>query len=163
MPINVANYMLNQKREHVAMIENRFGLSVRIEADPHLISPEYRVERLKVATRIVPEPEILETATIEYAPEVVEEATEAEVVTPDAEDEGAPKKRRRRRRRGGKGRNTDQQNTENASEENADADATVEAPVSDAPVNQLMKNLLKKPNLSGPAQGVVVKPTKQLK
>lgn len=91
VPINVANYMLNQKREHVAMIENRFGLSVRIEADPHLISPEYRVERLKVATRIVPEPEILETATIEYAPEVVEEVTEAEVVTPDADEEGAPK------------------------------------------------------------------------
>lgn len=129
VPINVANYMLNQKREHVAMIENRFGLSVRIEADPHLISPEYRVERLKVATRIVPEPEILETATIEYAPEVVEEVTEAEVVTPETDEEGAPKKRRRRRRRGGKGRNTDQQNNENTSEENSDS----EAPVSEAP------------------------------
>ena len=129
VPINVANYMLNQKREHVAMIENRFGLSVRIEADPHLISPEYRVERLKVATRIVPEPEILETATIEYAPEVVEEVTEAEVVTPETDEEGAPKKRRRRRRRGGKGRNTDQQNNENASEDNSET----EVPVSDAP------------------------------
>lgn len=134
VPINVANYMLNQKREHVAMIENRFGLSVRIEADPHLISPEYRVERLKVATRIVPEPEILETATIEYAPEVVEEVTEAEVVTPDADEEGAPKKRRRRRRRGGKGRNTDQQNNENASEESTGAETTGDAPVSEAVV-----------------------------
>ena len=125
VPINVANYMLNQKREHVAMIENRFGLSVRIEADPHLISPEYRVERLKVATRIVPEPDILETATIEYAPEVLEDVSEAEVVTPDAEDEGAPKKRRRRRRRGGKGLNGDQQNPENVSEECNGADAPV--------------------------------------
>ena len=123
VPINVANYMLNQKREHVAMIEARFGLSVRIEADPHLISPEYRVERLKVATRIIPEPEVLETATIEYAPEVVEEVTEAEVVAPETDEEAAPKKRRRRRRRGGKGRNGDQQTDENASEESSDADA----------------------------------------
>ncbi|OUS08544.1 ribonuclease E/G [Rhodobacterales bacterium 52_120_T64] len=122
VPINVANYMLNQKREHVAMIEGRFGLSVRIEADPHLISPEYRVERLKVATRIIPEPEILETATIEYAPDVTEDVTEAEVVEPETDDEAAPKKRRRRRRRGGKGRNGDQQNDENTSEENAETE-----------------------------------------
>lgn len=127
VPINVANYMLNQKREHVAMIEGRFGLSVRIEADPHLISPEYRVELLKVATRIIPEPEILETATIEYAPEVSENISEAEVVTPEVEEDGAPKKRRRRRRRGGKGRNSgDQQNDESAVNENADEIVTAD-------------------------------------
>jgi len=53
VPISIANYMLNQKREHVATIEGRYGLSVRIEADMHLISPEYNIEKLKVATRIV--------------------------------------------------------------------------------------------------------------
>ena len=117
-PINVANYMLNQKREHIAMIESRFGLSVRVEADPHLISPEYRVERLKVATRIVPEPEILETATIEYAPELTEDVAivEPEAVSPETDEEGAPKKRRRRRRRGGKGRTGDQTNGETPAE-----------------------------------------------
>lgn len=129
VPINVSNYMLNQKREHVAMIESRFGLSVRIEADPHLISPEYRVERLKVATRIVPQPEVLETAAIEYAPEVLDETSrdEPEAATPETEEEGAPKKRRRRRRRGGKGRNGEQQAGENVSEETAET----EAPASD--------------------------------
>ena len=136
VPINVANYMLNQKREHVAMIEGRFGLSVRIEADPHLISPEYRVERLKVASRIVPEPEVLETATIEYAPEVLEdstaaEATTSEATTPDSDEDGAPKKRRRRRRRGGKGRNGDQQNGENTSEENVEAELDADAPTTE--------------------------------
>ena len=123
VPINVANYMLNQKREHVAMIEGRFGLSVRIEADPHLISPEYRVERLKVATRIVPEPEVLETAAIEYAPEVLEDNADTVSATPETDEEGAPKKRRRRRRRGGKGRNGDQQNGEETSEENSETEA----------------------------------------
>ena len=32
-PVEIANYLLNQKREHVAMIEARFGLSVRVEGD----------------------------------------------------------------------------------------------------------------------------------
>jgi len=133
-PINVANYMLNQKREHVAMIEGRFGLSVRIEADPHLISPEYRVERLKVATRIVPEPEILETATIEYAPELAENVAvvENETASPVTDEEGAPKKRRRRRRRGGKGRNGDQTNVEATEEATTEAAEPSEATVENA-------------------------------
>ena len=119
VPIEVGNYMLNQKREHVAMIESRFGLSVRIEIDPHLISPEYKIERLKVATRIVPEAEVLDSISVEYEP--VDEAEEAAADTPEAEAtaEEAPKKRRRRRRRGGKGRggNSEQTATENATEE----------------------------------------------
>ena len=37
-PVEIANYLLNQKREHIAMIEVRFGLSVRVEGDAALIS-----------------------------------------------------------------------------------------------------------------------------
>lgn len=55
-PVAVANYLINQKREHVALIEARSGMSVRIEADPLLVSPEYAIEKFKTATRIVPEP-----------------------------------------------------------------------------------------------------------
>ncbi len=121
VPIEVGNYMLNQKREHVAMIESRFGLSVRVEIDPHLISPEYKIERLKVATRIVPEAEVLDSISVEYEP--VDEAEETATETPESENttEEAPKKRRRRRRRGGKGRggNSEQTATENAAEEGA--------------------------------------------
>ncbi len=43
-PVEIANYLHNHKREHIAMIEGRFGLSVRVEGDPSLISPDYRVE-----------------------------------------------------------------------------------------------------------------------
>ena len=53
VPLSIANYLHNQKREHVAMVESRFGLSVRIEADMHLIPPEFEIERLKTATRII--------------------------------------------------------------------------------------------------------------
>ena len=54
-PIAVVNFLMNQKREHVAMIEARYGLSVRVEADPSLISPDFTLEKFKTATRVVPE------------------------------------------------------------------------------------------------------------
>jgi len=111
VPVEVGNYMLNQKREHVAMIESRFGISVRIEVDPHLISPEFKVERLKVATRIVPEATVLDSISVEYGSDEDEEEIEKEdreievVETETAETIDQPKRKRRRRRRGGKGRN----------------------------------------------------------
>ncbi|WP_132460719.1 Rne/Rng family ribonuclease [Rhodovulum marinum] len=100
-PVGIVNFLMNQKREHVAQIEARYGLSVRIEADPFLISPDFSIERFKTATRAVPEvsapvisvdtselPELIEE------PEVVEEAA-----APSVEGDDKPKKRRRRRRR----------------------------------------------------------------
>lgn len=55
-PIAVANFLMNAKREHVAGIEARYGMSVRVEADPALVSPDYAIEKFKTATRVVPEP-----------------------------------------------------------------------------------------------------------
>ena len=72
-PVEIANYLLNQKREHVAMIEARFGLSVRVEGDPSLISPDYRLERFKTASRIIPAPENLNLPTVAYPEEEIEE------------------------------------------------------------------------------------------
>ncbi len=120
-PVSVANYMLNSKREHVGQIESRFGLSVRIESDPSLISPEYRFEKFKVATRIVPIPETLPIISMEEMP-VVEE-TETAPTAPEAETaEEQPKKRRRRRRRGGRNRDDDQKPAENPDGETAKAE-----------------------------------------
>ena len=112
-PVGIANYILNAKREHVAMIEGRFGLSVRVEGDPALISPEYKIERLKHATRILPKPEVIEGVVealpeldeAEVEPEVEDAATEAEVdrVEVAGDEQPTKKKRRRRRRRKGSG------------------------------------------------------------
>ncbi|PJN94717.1 ribonuclease E/G, partial [Amaricoccus sp. HAR-UPW-R2A-40] len=71
-PVDIANYLLNQKREHVAMIELRFGLSVRVEGDASLISPDYRIERFKTASRIVPVAPTLGLPKVAY-PEIEEE------------------------------------------------------------------------------------------
>jgi ribonuclease E len=116
-PVEIANYLLNQKREHIALIESRFGLSVRVEGDPTLISPDYRVERFKTASRIVnvpepilpvvtaPEVEEEEVETVEESSEARERAEPAEVSGEGeaADDRQGGKRRRRRRRRGGRG------------------------------------------------------------
>ena len=108
-PVEIANYLLNHKREHVAMIEARFGLSVRVEGDASLISPDYRVERFKTASRIIPTPESLNLTSVAY-PEEVEEDVAAEeeeeeeraAEATSGERPAVGKRKRRRRRRGGK-------------------------------------------------------------
>jgi ribonuclease E len=55
-PIGIVNFLINQKREHIALIEARYGMSVRIEADPQMITPDFLIEKFKTAIRVVPEP-----------------------------------------------------------------------------------------------------------
>ncbi|MYM53786.1 Rne/Rng family ribonuclease [Thalassovita mangrovi] len=101
-PISVANYIMNQKREHVAQIEARYGLSVRVEGDPHLISPDFSLEKFKTATRVVAEPETPVVSVDTSLMDNIDEEAEAELEieeTETGEDEKKPKKRRRRRRR----------------------------------------------------------------
>jgi ribonuclease E len=52
-PVGIVNFLMNQKREHIAHIEARYGLSVRVEGDPHLVSPDFSIEKFKTATRVV--------------------------------------------------------------------------------------------------------------
>ncbi|WP_371224113.1 Rne/Rng family ribonuclease [Roseovarius sp. 2305UL8-3] len=108
-PVAIANYLMNQKREHVAQIESRYGLSVRIEGDPMLVSPDFAMEKFKTATRVVPEASAAVVSVDSSLMDEVDEdeaATEAQQDTrPEAsEEEGQPKKRRRRRRRRSKNR-----------------------------------------------------------
>ena len=102
-PIGIVNFLVNNKREHLAQIESRYGLSIRIEADPFLISPDFSIERFKTATRIVPEasaPVVSGGTSLMEEIDQAEEVVEAEEKKPEAdEDAQGPKKRRRRRRR----------------------------------------------------------------
>ncbi|MCR8826646.1 Rne/Rng family ribonuclease [Photobacterium sp. TY 1-4] len=52
-PVGISNFLMNQKREHIAQIEVRYGLSVRIEGDPSLVSPDFNIEKFKTATRAI--------------------------------------------------------------------------------------------------------------
>ena len=139
-PVEIANYLLNQKREHITMVEARFGLSVRVEGDAAMISPDYRLERFKTASRIVTVPEgtavmapIVEMDDLEE-PEVEEEETAAVEAETSEETVGSNgngeekssaggKKKRRRRRRGGSKNSRDEAETQNGDATSDEADA----------------------------------------
>ncbi len=130
-PISIANFLINQKREHISQIEQRHGMAVRIEADPFLISPDYTIEKFKTATRIVPANSTtvssVDFALMEEIDEQGQEDDQADVIeaveTP--EDGDAPKKRRRRRRRrrGGSDALSGDQSQEDGSQDEASLDA----------------------------------------
>jgi ribonuclease E len=141
-PVGIANYLMNQKREHIAQIEGRYGMAVRIEGDMHLISPDFTLEKFKTATRTVPvvvapvvsvdtrlmdqidadasaaeEAEEAEDETVDEAVETVETVENAE----DGEAKPKRSKRRRRRRRPGKSSTNGADNgADNGSDNGAD-------------------------------------------
>jgi len=144
-PVEIANYLLNAKRDHIAMIEARFGLSVRVEGRPGMISPDYEIQRFNTASRAVPKAQDLATIRIapiadleeddapEPAADEVPEPQTAEPRTAEpgpeaaAEDDQPKKKKRRRRRRGGKNRTGDEHQQ---SAEGARADSSGDASAS---------------------------------
>jgi len=136
-PVQIANFLINQKREHLAQIEARHGMSVRVEADPHLISPDYVIEKFKTATRVVPDvPVVTGDASLMADYEDDEAVVEAEATenaeTADAEETPAPKKRRRRRRRRRSSSSSAETQDANASTEDEASDETTETPSEEA-------------------------------
>ncbi len=107
-PVAIVNFLMNFKREHIAQIEARYGMAVRIEADPFLISPDFSIEKFKTATRVIDSSQPVVSVDASLMAEVEEDLAAADTVVDEveAESEDKPKKkrRRRRRRRGGSGR-----------------------------------------------------------
>jgi ribonuclease E len=153
-PVAIVNYLMNQKREHVAQIEARYGLSVRIEADPHLVSPDFAIEKFKTATRVVPEIEApvvsgdisimdaIDDAEVEDAEVISEESVVEEKPAEDEGEDKPKKRRRRRRRRRGNGEGEDSADgetkpeSEAAAEQSESGDASEgssESPVEETP------------------------------
>ena len=136
-PVAIANYLMNAKREHIAMIEARYGMSVRIEADVHLIAPDFSIEKFKTATRSLAKvaapvvsvdtslmDQIDEEAEVEDddLAESDEKTAETSPATPEGEDK-PKKKRRRRRRRSSKSRDgQDGQDAADLSDDAGDAE-----------------------------------------
>jgi len=133
-PIAIANYLMNQKREHIAMIESRYGMSVRVEGDPSLVSPDFAIEKFKTATRNVAAVEMPVVSVDSMIMEAVDsDAEEAEEVVEEASDDESPRKKRRRRRRrkksSGNGETQSDESGENDNDSEANvADETVETP-----------------------------------
>ncbi|MEL6594499.1 MAG: ribonuclease E/G [Pseudomonadota bacterium] len=127
-PVGIINFLINNKREHIAQIEERYGLSVRLEGDPVMISPDFSIEKYKTATRRVAErvaPVVsVDSSIMDDIDDAVEvdadeapAAQGAPVADENAEGDQQPRKRRRRRRRrrGGGGGNGDHTQSEDQS------------------------------------------------
>ncbi len=125
VPYAVANYIVNQKREDLLAIEERYGVSCFIEGDSSLSGTEYNIERdssrpvsaKRLNGRDAP---LIEDDAEDVAPE--EENIEAS--EEDDETERGGKKRRRRRRR--RGRKDGDRTEETAEATNADNDQSEE-------------------------------------
>lgn len=159
-PVGIANYLMNNKREHIAQIEARYGLSVRIEGDPFLVSPDFSIEKFKTASRVVkPAATVVsvdasimdgideavaeQEAASEMASDNVPAGTDEAPSDNNGEEQQPKKRRRRRRRRRGRGGESNGENQQQngadanpASEgaeggETAAADAVSEAPVAE--------------------------------
>ena len=105
-PVDIANYLINQKRGHIASIEERYEIEVLIEGDVTLISPDYKIEKVKGSGRPPRREEDPRTVSAETAFEEAE-AEEVETIgdAGDDDEDGQQKKSKRRRgKRGGRKR-----------------------------------------------------------
>jgi ribonuclease E len=90
LPLAVALYILNQKRDRLVALEQRYGMSVGIAVDTQLIAGDYRVE--STAAKV-------EGETPEPRAEPAAEAATPPAASEEEADGGRKRRRRRRRRR----------------------------------------------------------------
>jgi len=115
-PVSIANFLLNHKRDRVMSIEDRYNLRVMIEGDPHLVQPNYSLEKMREDEA----PESLRrparpSVNIETSFADSDEVEDAVVISEDAptpaptardrdDDAESDDQSRRRGKRGGRGR-----------------------------------------------------------
>ncbi|MDB5615743.1 MAG: rne [Devosia sp.] len=118
VPIDVALYILNFKRETLIALELRNQLSITITADGKLTGHQFAIEKGEARVMAYAETRVTEHVRVDNTiiedeiddelvedEEEVEEAPAAEAASAPAEaGEGEGRRRRRRRRRGGEGR-----------------------------------------------------------
>ena len=105
-PVSVANFIVNQKRDHITNIEARFSLFVRINADTTLVSPEYSIEKLKTSSKpLSDKPSVsvssaaIGASDVEMLDDNENDGSSYSSESGYTDDDNKSKKRRRRRRR----------------------------------------------------------------
>ena len=138
VPIDVALYILNAKRDALSDIEAKYNLSITITADSKLAGSHFNIERGEArvvshkGSRAPISVDAAEMAALDAAAEAAapvdeideeEDSVEARVET--TEEENGDQPARRRRRRGGRNRNRrdGEENTARQPQQNEDASA----------------------------------------
>jgi ribonuclease E len=120
-PAEVALYLLNQKRDHLAEIQERYGMQVYILGDEALVAPDCRVtiEQTRTAEEVEEiENERRRTAALQFMPDdddddQVEATSDIDAEAEADEDTEKPQERRPRRRRRSRNRGDDKKQDEN--------------------------------------------------
>ena len=108
VPIAVALYILNQKRDSLVQLETRYNLRVLVAQDDALVPPAFRLERLRTSspaeTAVAPatpltQAPLAEEEEVEDETEPTAETAEGERPEQEGEEERGRSRRRRRRRR----------------------------------------------------------------
>ena len=95
VPTDIALYLLNEKRDHLLMIEQRFSMNISVAADNTIMAPEFTIEALE--NREPGEELVIAPLSVESVEEI--SVPEPDDIADDSEDEGRDNNRRRRRRR----------------------------------------------------------------
>jgi len=53
VPVGISNYLMNHKRENIALIESQYGISIIIEASSSMVGTDYELEKRKTTSRII--------------------------------------------------------------------------------------------------------------
>jgi ribonuclease E len=130
---DIALYILNQKRDTLTELEQRFGVTISFNVDASIASQDFFVEKGPLSTKtakVVPE----QTAVSSYGEADSEMMDTSEQVIleqtdEDTDEDEQPRKKRRRRRRRGRGNSQDNQNQDD--DNNASGDEQSEQQSSD--------------------------------
>lgn len=115
---DIALYILNQKRDTLTELEQRFGVTISFNVDASIAGQDFFVEKGPISTKtakVDPEQSAVssygeaDSEMMDTTDEVVHEHSDS-----DSDEEEQPRKKRRRRRRRGRGNSQDNQH--NASE-----------------------------------------------
>ena len=88
---DVANFLINHKRDHILEIEKRNSISIRIEAQPNIKSPNYTIEKFKDATRVIPKNDKQSVLEDTHTLAITETQTESSSKVVTSEEESTEK------------------------------------------------------------------------
>jgi len=136
VPVDVALYILNGKRNTLANLEHKYGLSINLVADDHVGPQHYVIEkgeaRIAIGDAAPPAHIRVDTAAIDDEAEIDDAAVEDDEDVEESEareakaDDGERGARRRRRRRGGRDRDNRPERPQRTAEAGASDEASAD-------------------------------------